>query len=93
MKRVKSSGQSMVEYLLLMGVVITLVLTVLNSEAFKKLLGADSSVFDGFRKRIQYTYRHGVNGINENVNYGGGQHDTYYNGKTRFFVPGAEYPQ
>lgn len=85
-------GQSMVEYIMLLGVVLILVLTVLKNEKFKAIMGPDSEVLDGMRKSMVYSYRHGrpgppiadPNDENSNDSYSGGS-------DSRFFVNNEPY--
>lgn len=87
-----SRGQSTIEYLLLLIVVATFAATVFNSAAFRNIFGKDSSFFAIMQNKIQFTYRHGLEGEKEDsFNYGDGSaHHSYYSqeeGKSRFFLP------
>ncbi len=87
-----SKGQSTIEYLLLLVVVASLAATVFNSAAFRNIFGNDSSFFAIMQNRIQFTYRHGLEGEKEDsFNYGDGTgHHSYYSqedSNTRFFLP------
>lgn len=92
-----SKGQSTVEYILLLVVVASLATTVFKSDAFKELFGEDSSFFATVKKRVQFTYRHGIEGEKDTdeFNYDDGRkHYTYFNeeeNQTRFFLPLTEY--
>ncbi len=90
-------GQSAVEYILMLAVVASLAATVLNSQMFKDLFGSDSKVFAKFARKIEYTYRHGVNGnldTNSQNPPFGSAHDTYFKGgQSRFFMPKKSYPE
>ena len=91
-----SDGQSTIEYLLVLLVVISLGFTVFTSDAMKSLFGSESSVFAAIRARVEYSYRHALPGSVDNSNYST-SHDSYLNinkaGKTRFFAPKGKYPQ
>lgn len=91
-----SGGQSTVEYLLVLLVVVSLAFTVFTSDAMTNLFGKDSSVFAAIRKRIEYSYRHGLAGSDDSSNYDT-SHDSYLNvekgDKTRFFAPIGKYPR
>lgn len=88
-----SKGQSTVEYILLLVVVASLAFTVFQSDAFKEFFGENSSFFATVKKRVQFTYRHGLEGEKEEDNFSyndGRNHFTYFNeeeGTTRFFLP------
>lgn len=51
-------GQSTVEYILLLAMVIGLTFTIFNSRAFKNFLGKDSNFFKVVAERIQMNYRY-----------------------------------
>lgn len=89
-----NAGQSVVEYILLLAVVMTIMITIMNSDYFKSLLGPESQVFEVMRQTMEYTYRHGrfgTKGVGED-NYDG-THESYYDGSnSRFFSPQVEYP-
>ncbi|MBI2521629.1 MAG: DUF4244 domain-containing protein [Bdellovibrio sp.] len=93
----KESGQSTVEYILMLAVVASLAATILNSEMFKKLLGKDSVLFKKFARTLEYTYRHGVYGTidpTQRTPPFGNAHDSYYkDGKSRFFMSRDKYPE
>ncbi len=94
LKHKTESGQAAVEYILLLAVVISLVVTVVNSDAFKDLLGPDSNVFKKLKDKIEYTYRRGGYGVKDTTTTAyGGDHDSYYDGKSKFFMPTGEYPK
>ncbi len=87
----KTSGQSTVEYLLLIGVMSLVVFSILNSSLFKSFFGSDADIFKSYKNYIQYTYRHGQPGSQEelNINYNSREHDSYYSseqGQSRFFI-------
>ncbi|WP_196801756.1 hypothetical protein [Bacteriovorax sp. BSW11_IV] len=92
--RKKQAGQSTVEYILLLSVLVTLGMTIFRSQPFLKLFGPNSQVFDILRRKVEYSYRHGVDGVNLNVNGYAGAHDTYdlESGEKRFFTPIKTYP-
>lgn len=93
-----SKGQSTIEYLLLLVVIASLAATVFNSQAFRNIFGKDSSFFAIMQSRIQFTYRHGLEGEKDDTfNYGDGTaHSSYFSqeeNKTRFFLPVQGYGQ
>lgn len=93
------SGQSTVEYILLMLVVTFLGFSVIKSDRFQKFFGKDSTFFKKIALQMQYSYRHGRLGSEEEIesddtSFNGG-HDTYrINGasESRFFMQTSKYP-
>lgn len=95
----KQSGQTVVEYILLLAVSISLVLTFYRSDAFRRLFGSQGSVGAAIREENEWGYRHAYllrrNIGTEPVQYSGPDHPSYYDsneGETRFFGPRAFYP-
>lgn len=89
------SGQSTVEYILLLSVLVTIGTTVFNSQPFLKLFGPDSQVFDILRRKVEYSYRYGSDGIDVDSSNYSGDHKTYVleSGEGRFFTPIETYPE
>lgn len=89
-------GQTTVEYILLLAVVISLFSLVFRSNAFQNLLGEDGSFFQGIAGKMEYSYRNGLPGNDRftNPNYSNqATVPTYYNnGETRFFSAKDPYP-
>ena len=90
-------GQSIVEYIMLLGVVLTLVLVVIQNEKFREIMGPNSTIVNGMRNSMMYTYRHGRPGTAEldNSTYTG-NHDTFTNtdgSGSRFFSNDEDYPK
>lgn len=90
------SGQSVMEYLLLLLVVTSLVFTVLNSQAFLALMGPDSAFFERLKTQQEYSYRHThLSELDDTSSYDG-IHHSYVNPATntsRFFSTTKAYPQ
>ena len=96
-------GQSTIEYLLLLAVVVILTTAVLRNPRFQGMLGAQGTFFQDQARAIRYTYRHGVPGISPQGSpspFPGDssilQHDTYSrksNNKARFVIPLGLYPR
>lgn len=89
------SGQSMVEYIMLLGVVLILTFSVLQSQRFKDFFGSQSPVLQALRLRMMYSYRHGTFGEDDTTDYNTGAHDTYKvpaENNSRFFTSLEEYP-
>ena len=92
-------GQSTVEYILLLAVVISLVLTVFNSARFKDLLGEGGSFAVRMKDEMEWNYRFGSQYYGDsaafNVNISSKNHPGYYNqrkGATHFIGPLRPYP-
>jgi Flp pilus assembly pilin Flp len=90
-------GQTLVEYILILAVATSLVVTFYRSQTFQKLFGENGSVGRMFKLESEFGYRHAfINGRNleSNVPYtNASEHPSYYNkakGETRFF--GASDP-
>jgi hypothetical protein len=88
-------GQSVVEYILLLLVIVVLSNAVFKSDLFLDFVGPDSDFFQRLKVQTEYAYRHGVNHqIDDDSDYEGGHH-TYINpqsGLTRFFTNIDAYP-
>ncbi len=85
-------GQSTVEYILLLIVVVSLVNFVLKSSLFLDLMGENGQFAQTYKNQIEYSYQHGRRGNTPftTPNYSSGSHDTY---NSRFFGPTDAYPQ
>jgi hypothetical protein len=98
-------GQTVVEYILLLVVAISLVLTFYRSAAFRKVFGDQGLLGEKIKKQGEFSYRHGF----YQTGPGGGtipdiprenksviRHPSYTdvsNGGTRFFGPKDSYGQ
>ena len=97
-KRQAIRGQSTVEYILVLGVVISLAITLLGrGSLFQKYLANNSLFIDGIKNYWEYTYRHGgdPNGRINSNSIVGQKHDLYQNqeeGGSHFFIPAKAYP-
>lgn len=91
-------GQSTVEYLLLLAVVIALLTTVFNSARFKALIGENGQFAQAIKAETQWNYRHGLPGRDPNtpqISFPGATHPTYFNSArstSHFFAPKDPYP-
>lgn len=89
------SGQSTVEYILLLAVVSSMGFTVYNSRFFKQMFGENSSVFDALRKRMEYDYRYTQDGAEDTLGTDyNGQHESYFaqgGAESHYFFPQNEY--
>lgn len=98
-------GQTVVEYILLFSVAISLVLTFYKSAAFKRLFGEQGMLGNQIKKQNEFSYRHALSAsgpsrvIPDDVpreNRDGATHPSYAdsaNGGTRFFGPKSAYGQ
>lgn len=92
-KHSKQAGQSTVEYVLLLGVVSVLTVSLLRSDALNNALGEDSELMGVMRARMEYAYRHGREGDVDGSLYEDRSHETYRRpGGSRFFLPQGPYP-
>lgn len=89
-------GQSMVEYILLLVVVISLIHTIINSNRFKDLIGKEGRFATKMKGEAQWNYRHGSPGNGAAVIYSTAKdHPTYYNlskNMSHFIGPKDPYP-
>jgi len=90
-------GQTVVEYIFLTAVIVSLAVAIFNSPVFKKFLGKDSEFFVVLRKIFTVSYRHGLyegsiipkSDPAEDYN---GEHKSYVgDNTTRFFTPTGPY--
>lgn len=88
-------GQTMVEYLLLFLVAVSLAAILFRSKIFTDFLSSDSPFFNALTKDIEYSYRHGRGPWGKEDNANLEQHPTFYNAdenSSRFFSPTEPYP-
>lgn len=98
----RDSGQSVVEYILLLAVIVTLCAVILNSDLFKRYLGPNSTIFVSLKKYMEYSYRHAqpppldnLTSYQDSSEYSS-RHESYYNlekDSSRFFMPSTKYPE
>lgn len=95
----KESGQTVVEYILLLAVVVSLVFTFLRSEMFNRYFGNQGSFGAVIKRNNEFSYRHAYgNGTNDipRDNRDGSNHPSYFDaergGGTRFFSGKDPYP-
>lgn len=96
-------GQTLVEYILLLVVAISLVLTFYRSEAFRRLFGEQGRIGQNIKSQNEFAYRHAFSSSGvartrppdvSRDNKDGGTHPSYYddvNGGSRFFGPKDPY--
>ena len=104
-KIIKNSlGQSTVEYILLLAVLVGIGVTIFKNPRFKNLLSGKDGFFLTMRKGMAYSYRYGRMPSTDaeyeagmQFEYSTLKHDTYYNssaGQTHFFfAPEKKYPK
>lgn len=96
-------GQSIVEYILLLGVLSSIAFSVYNNKRFKDFVGGKQGFFVSLRKGMEYSYRYGRQ-LDKTVDYdqamnfqyGSNQHAGYFNSElnqTRFFTGTTPYGQ
>jgi len=94
----RSAGQSLIEYILLFGVISVLAMTVFKSKAFRNYIGPDSNILETVRNDLEYNYTHGAKNPKKSGGFSSnysGKHDLYYNNQkneTHFFGPIEKYP-
>lgn len=82
-------GQSAVEYILLLAVVVALTMGVFKSKAFQDFFGDDSAFFAELARGIESNYRYGLtlDDTSDNPHPG-----FYVSGGSRFFSGRNAYP-
>lgn len=92
-----NEGQSVVEYLLLLLVVVTLGFAVFRSEAFRGIIGPEAAMFQQIKIQKEYSFRHShpMTQPGDSSDFMGNHH-SYKNpdtGRTRFFSNSTPYPR
>lgn len=84
-------GQSTVEYILVIAVVLSLTILVFRSNQFRDFLGENGRMTDIVTRQLEYSYRHGRPGDTRftQPNYSSETHETYFG---RFFIGLDAYP-
>ncbi len=90
-------GQSAVEYIFLLAVVMTLIAVVTKSDMFKRYLGQDGVIFQTAINSYEFSYQNGLSRENKEPNYNPTRpnlnHPSFvHDGNTRFFAPNSKYP-
>lgn len=89
-------GQSTVEYLMLMAVVLFVVYSVFQSDYFKNFFGEDGTFAAVFRQEIEFSYTNAYTDRKffREPDYLGEPHPSYEEfGQTRFFGALESYPK
>ena len=55
---INNKGQTLVEYILLLVVAVSLVMTILRSEAFKRIFGQEGQLGIKIKTQTEFSYRH-----------------------------------
>ncbi len=100
MNKVAQAGQSTVEYMLMLFVILSLVMLVFRNPLLAELFDGDDpqSLFSQIKNSIQFSYRHTYSSrLREQYppSYQVITHPSYYNEEindTRFFGPAEAYP-
>lgn len=91
-------GQTLVEYILLLAVVVSLVITFMRSDIFRKLFGEQGQIGAKIKEESEFAYRHAYSRNRPPgpppIEYNMSVHPSYHEpGKgTRFFGPKVAYP-
>jgi hypothetical protein len=93
-------GQTVVEYILLLAVAVSLVVTIFRSNTFQRMFGEQGRVGVLYKSQAEFEYRHAFpwrsNFVSTFENYpSASQHPSYFpdrNGETHFFGPNDPYP-
>ncbi|MFZ4713090.1 MAG: hypothetical protein ACOYL6_05245 [Bacteriovoracaceae bacterium] len=87
-------GQSTVEYILLLTVVATVVMSVFKSKLFMENFGKDGKILVQYKKQFEFAYRNGFPYDGKDYDYDN-LHPSYSvgAGESHFFVPQEAYPE
>jgi hypothetical protein len=92
-------GQTVVEYILLLAVAMSLVVTFYKSAAFQRFFGEQGELGQLYKQEAEWGFRHAhLNGRYTETNApkaSAEEHSSYYNSnvsETRFFGPSDPYP-
>ncbi len=90
------NGQTMVEYILLLAVVMSLVVAMYKSKYFKNFFGETGQFATAFKAEMEFSYRnaYGARIPGQPLKYTDAKHPSYSGpGASRFFTPKDTYPQ
>ncbi|MDC1173764.1 hypothetical protein OAT67_00080 [Bacteriovoracaceae bacterium] len=89
-------GQTTVEYVLLLAVVISFTVAIFQSQRFQEFMGSDSAFFTVIKTRMEYNYRHAYLPPEPEMNLDvKAPHDSFYDSEgdsSHFFVTIKAYP-
>lgn len=92
-------GQTVVEYILLLAVAMSLIVTFYRSATFQRLFGDQGELGQLYKQEAEWGYRHAhISGRKPGPSLpieSAEDHSSYYNAEksqTRFFGPNANYP-
>jgi hypothetical protein len=95
---ISQKGQTMVEYMLLLAVSISLVITFLNSDFFKKTFGTEGKLATMIKSEAEFAYRHAFLKNHppdiSRTSRDAKEHPSYFQGggDSHFFGAKSEYP-
>ena len=91
-------GQSAVEYILLLAVIVIFVVGVIRSPPFQSMFGPRSALFTQYKRYLEFSYRHThldmeQDPLSDYEDYSGDHRSFVHNnnGDTRFFLVSEEY--
>ena len=102
MEIIGRQGQSTIEYLLLIAVIVIVVTAVFRHQRLQAFLGREGEFFQQYARSLGYNYRHGIPhdrnlpGIDQRPQDSyQTEHDTYKRSDrtTRFVIPLGNYPR
>ena len=88
-------GQTTVEYILLIAVVVSVFSVMMKTPAIKDFFSPSGKSLNALKLELEYSYRHGFRGKADFKipNYNSYNHESYYyKGETRFFSSKDAYP-
>lgn len=94
-KFINNRGQTVVEYILLLAVVVFVSMAIFRSSYMQDFFGEDGAFATAYRTELEYSYRFAIGGRGGiNVQFSSPNHPSYKNaGQTRFFGPKNGYPE
>ena len=93
-------GQTMVEYILLLAVSVSLILTFYRSDFYRRMFGSQGQLGRSIKSGNEFSYRHALGSKGGyldplRTSRDGSTHPSYHDGiknTTRFFGPKVAYP-
>lgn len=84
-------GQSSVEYLMLVVIIVSMAISVLKSDAFQNFFGSQGQFASVYKSEIEFSYTNSYQGRKafEQPDYNDPSHSSY---QGRFFGANQEYP-
>lgn len=94
-KIINQTGQTTVEYILIISVVVVLIVSVFNSKLFQDNLGPEGKYLKEYKQQFEFAYRNAYPYDGEKGVYSNKTHPSYIksgDNETRFFIPKVPYP-